>query len=103
MGKREVIELLKKYISLLKAEGIAIDRAYLYGSYLSNTATDESDIDLMIVTKDADDDYTAGKIWSLTKNVNSKIEPYLIGSDRFNDDENSPLVDLVKRTGLEIA
>lgn len=103
MAKNEVIEILKTYIHLLRAEGISVDKAFLYGSHLSNTATNESDIDLMIVTEDENDDYLAGKIWKLTRKVNSKIEPFLIGTKRFNSNDNSPLVDLVKRTGLEIA
>jgi predicted nucleotidyltransferase len=102
MAKREIIEILKKYIFVLRSEGIAIDKAYLYGSYLSNTATDDSDIDIMIVTEN-EDDYSTGKIWSLTRKVNSKIEPYLVEKRRFNDNVDSPLIDLVKRTGLEIA
>jgi len=77
-------------------------KAYLYGSHLYNTATKDSDIDLMIVTDKEYDDYLVGKIWSLTKKVNSKIEPFLIGSNRFNSNDDSPLVDLAKRTGLEI-
>ena len=101
MVKREIIDILKKYILVLRSEGILIDKAYLYGSYLSNTARDESDIDVMIVTEN-DDDYLAGKIWSLTRKVNSKIEPYLVGKERFINNEDSPLIDLVKRTGLEI-
>ncbi|HUI33766.1 MAG: nucleotidyltransferase domain-containing protein [Dysgonamonadaceae bacterium] len=102
MAKKEIVEMLKKYIFVLRSEGIIIDKAYLYGSYLSNTATDESDIDVMIVVE-KEDDYLTGKIWSLTKKVNSKIEPYLVGKLRFNNNEDSPLIDLVKRTGLEIA
>ncbi|OFY50754.1 MAG: hypothetical protein A2W85_18325 [Bacteroidetes bacterium GWF2_41_31] len=102
MVKREIVEILKKYIFVLRSEGITIDKAYLYGSYLSNTSTDESDIDIMIVTEN-EDDYLNGKIWSLTRKVNSKIEPYLVGKLRFNNSEDSPLIDLVKRTGLEIA
>ncbi|MDD3687189.1 MAG: nucleotidyltransferase domain-containing protein [Bacteroidales bacterium] len=102
MATGEVIEILKKYILILRSEGISIDRAYLYGSYLSNTATDESDIDVMIVT-DIDDDYLIGKIWSLTKKVNSRIEPYLVEKRRFINSENSPLIELVKTTGLKIA
>jgi predicted nucleotidyltransferase len=102
MAKSEIVNLLRKYIYLLRSEGITVDKAYLYGSYLSNTATDDSDIDIMIVTEN-EDDYLTGKIWSLTKKVNSKIEPYLVGKGRFNSNENSPLIDLVKNTGLEIA
>jgi predicted nucleotidyltransferase len=102
MVKSEVIKVLKSYIYLLESEGISVDKAFLYGSYLSNTATKQSDIDVMIVTGKEYDDYSIGKIWSLTKKVNSKIEPYLISSSRFSLNENSPLVDLVKKTGLEI-
>ena len=102
MAKREIVETLKKYIFILRSEGIIVDRAYLYGSYLSNTENDDSDIDIMIVTEN-EDDYLSGKIWSLTRKVNSKIEPYLVGKGRFNSPETSPLIDLVKKTGLEIA
>lgn len=102
MAKNEVIEILRSYICLLRAEGISVHKAFLFGSYLSNTATIESDIDLMIVTENENDDNLAGKIWKLTKKVNSRIEPFLVGINRFNSNDNSPLVDLVKRTGLEI-
>lgn len=102
MAQREIVEILKKYISLLRSEGIKVDKAYLYGSYLSNTATDNSDIDVLIVAEN-EDDYLTGRVWNLTRKINSKIEPYLVGKERFNSTEVSPLVDLVKRTGLEIS
>ena len=102
MAKNEVIEILRLYINLLRAEGVFVDKAYLYGSYLNDSATSDSDIDLMIVTDNENDDYLAGKIWKLTRNINSKIEPFLVGKNRFYSNDNSPLVDLVKRTGLEI-
>jgi len=102
MAKNEIIKLLQSYIQLLRTEGISVDKAFLYGSYLSNSASADSDIDLMIVTDNDEDDYLAGKIWKLTRKVNSKIEPFLVGKGRFYGDDNSPLVDLVKRTGLEI-
>ena len=102
MAKNEIIIMLKSFILLLRSEGIAVDKAYLYGSYLSGNTTRDSDIDLMIITGKEYDDNTIGKIWSLTKKVNSKIEPFLISSDRFNSNKDSPLIDLVKRTGLEI-
>jgi predicted nucleotidyltransferase len=101
MAKREIVETLKQYIIVLRAEGIAVEKAYLYGSHLSNTAQDDSDIDVMIVT-DNEDDYLTGRIWSLTRKVNSKIEPYLVEKGRFANNVDSPLIDLVKRTGLEI-
>ena len=83
MAKNDVIEILRAYVHLLRAEGISVDKAFLYGSYLSNTATSESDIDLMIVTENENDDNLVGRIWKLTKRINSKIEPFLVGTKRF--------------------
>jgi predicted nucleotidyltransferase len=101
MGKREIIEELRKYIFILRSEGRTVDKAYLYGSYLTNTANEESDIDVLIVTENENDNLT-GKVWRLTKRVNSRIEPYLIEKDRFINNKDSLLIDLVKRTGIEI-
>lgn len=103
MAQAEVIEILKTYLRILRLEGIQIEKAFLYGSYLTGTATDESDIDLMLVTDKANDDNLAGRIWNLTRKVNTKIEPFLVSPKHFYSDDNSPLVDLVRRTGLEIA
>jgi predicted nucleotidyltransferase len=104
MAKGEIIELLKRYIILLKAEGISVNRAFLFGSYSNDTATDSSDIDVMIVSDkyDETDDFVVGKTWKLTRQINSKIEPYLIGTKRFMDDNSSPLVSMVKIKGIEI-
>ena len=104
MAKREVIELLRKYIILLNAEGISVNRAFLFGSYSNDTASDSSDIDVLIVSDkyDETDDDVAGKIWKLTRKINTKIEPFLIGIKKFKDDESSPLVSLIKTKGIEI-
>ena len=105
MAKREVIELLKKYITLLETEGIVVRKAYLYGSHSTGTEKEDSDIDLMIVidNSDAQDDFVIGKIWKLTRKVDTKIEPYLIGTDRFDKSEDSPLINMIKTSGVKIA
>ncbi len=105
MAKREVIELLKKYITLLETEGIVVRKAYLYGSHSTGTEKEDSDIDLMIVidNSDAEDDFVIGKIWKLTRKVDTKIEPYLIGTDRFDKSEDSPLINMIKTSGVKIA
>lgn len=105
MGKREVIESLRKYVKLLNAEGISVNKAYLFGSYSNNTASESSDIDVLIVSDnfDENDDITVGKIWSLTRKVNTKIEPFLIGVRKFREDNTSPLISLIKANGIEIS
>ena len=104
MAKAEVIELLKKYILLLNSNGISVYKAFLFGSYSTNTATEASDIDVMIVSEkyDETDDEAVGKIWKLTRMVSTKIEPLLIGKNRFISDDNSPLIEQIKRQGIEL-
>ncbi len=105
MDKSAAIKLIKNYLKLLVKEGVLIDKAFLYGSYSKNTETENSDIDLLIVSKEFDitDDLLIGKIWYLTNKINSKIEPYIISTKRFNSDESSPLVQLIKQEGIEIS
>jgi len=105
MSKAEVIELLKKYILLLNSNGINVYKAFLFGSYTTNTANEASDIDVMIVSEkyDESDDEVIGKIWKLTQLVSTKIEPFLIGKNKYNSDDNSPLIEQIKTKGIEIA
>ena len=104
MAKSEVIELLKSYILLLNTEGISVYKAFLFGSYSTDTASETSDIDVMIVSDkyDENDDIVAGKMWKLTRKVNTKIEPFLIGLNKFQNDNSSPLVSMIKLNGVEI-
>jgi predicted nucleotidyltransferase len=105
MTKAEVIELLKKYVLILNSNVIKVYKAFLFGSYSTNTATDASDIDVMIVSEkyDESDDEAVGKIWKLTRLVNTKIEPFLIGKRKFMSDDNSPLIEHVKTKGMELS
>ena len=70
----------------------------------NGTANNESDIDIMIISDkyNENDDLIIGKVWKLTKHINTKIEPFLIGLNKFNNDKNSPLIDMVKKNGIEI-
>jgi len=103
MVNKEVIEMLKKYIQLLNSEGISVEKAYLFGSYSTGSASENSDIDVMLVsdTYDENDDITFGKAWLLTRKINTKIEPYLVSRRSFEKESGSPLISLVKEQGIE--
>lgn len=105
MAQREVIQVLKKYIEILRAEGISVNKAFLYGSYSDNSASEESDIDVLLVSDgfEKSDDRLVGKVWRLTSKVNSRIEPILIGTDNFENSDGSPLISKIKETGIKIA
>jgi predicted nucleotidyltransferase len=104
MAQGEVIQLLKKYIEVLRGEGISVSKAFLYGSYCDNSASEESDIDVLLVSDgfDNSNDILVGKVWRLTSKVNSRIEPILIGTDNFENSDGSPLITKIKETGIKI-
>jgi len=106
MVAKEIRLIIKKYISELKKNGLIISRVYLFGSHAYGKPGTESDIDLLIVSPQFDDinreEYSA-KLWLATETVDYLVEPIGVGEKAFNSNEFSPLLDLVKTKGLEIA
>ncbi|HOT88227.1 MAG TPA: nucleotidyltransferase domain-containing protein [Bacteroidales bacterium] len=104
MSQKDAINIIRAYLQVLKNAGINIEKAYLYGSYATNVATPESDIDVLLVSSlfDTDDDYILAKPWLFTGKVDYRIEPLAIGSKRFAIDDTSPIIELVRQTGIEV-
>jgi len=104
MSQREALEVIKQYIRLLNSSGITIYKAYLYGSYAKNQASLESDIDVLLVSKSFDEPGIEAKtqVWDLTRQIDTRIEPYAIGINKFLSDDISPLLHIVKNEGIEI-
>ena len=104
MVKREIETIIKNYLSLLKESGINVEHAYLYGSCARGEETEESDIDIMLVSRifDTDDDRILSRPWIYTVKASPRIEPIAVGAKRFFEDSGSPLIELVKSEGVEI-
>lgn len=105
MARKETIDIVTKYLKILKESGFQIDKAFLFGSAARNEDHEESDIDVMLVSKrfdDSTDDTAYGLIWRLTRRVDSRIEPYAVGLSRFDNDDVSPLLQIVKLGGIPI-
>ncbi len=104
MADAEVIDVVKRYMAALTKQGIHLRHAYLYGSYARGEATAHSDIDVMLVSDyfDTDDIYSFAKPWRIAAEVDYRLEPVSVVSERFDTDESSPLIAIVKQEGLEI-
>ena len=78
MGKREVIEKLRLYKSIV-SEHFDIDQVILFGSYAKGTQKDDSDIDVAIIVNSLDSDFFtyAPLLWKLRQKVDNRIEPVL--------------------------
>ena len=105
MVAEEVLAKVKEYLGIITAEGITVSKAYIYGSQARGTATDESDIDVMIVSPqfDIQKEKYASLLWGGKKRCEYKIEPYAVGEQKFLTDESSPIIAIVKEEGVEVA
>jgi predicted nucleotidyltransferase len=104
MLQNDAINIVRQYVNNLNKGGVVIFKAYLFGSYARNQATENSDIDVLLVSEafDTDDDLILSKPWSPKYRLDYRIEPIAIGLKRFNSDDNSLILEVVKNEGLEI-
>jgi len=104
MLQKDVINIVRQYVTNLNNGGVIIFKAYLFGSYARNQATDTSDIDVLLVSEafDTDDDLILSKPWSPKYRFDYRIEPVAIGLQQFNSDDSSLILDVVRNEGLEI-
>jgi predicted nucleotidyltransferase len=104
MVNPKVIETVKQYLKVLINEGILITGAFIYGSQVRGSANEESDIDLMLISPlfDENTDKYAPAIWHSASKISYRIEPITVGEKRFQTDEYSPLIAIVKQEGVEV-
>jgi predicted nucleotidyltransferase len=104
MDKKQVIDYVHTLVGILKAQGISINKALLYGSYAYGNPSDESDIDVALISDlfEGNYDELAGNIWVTSKKVNIRIEPYLVSKNKFNTDNVSPIINIIKTKGIEV-
>ena len=104
MSQKDAIKLVNKYLTNLEKAGILVQKAFLYGSYARNTATENSDIDVLLIS----DIFENGSMeikslpWSLALREDFRIEPYAVGSKTFRNDDVNPLIQIVKKEGIEL-
>ncbi len=105
MARKETINKVTEYLKILNESGLQIDKAYLFGSAARNEDHEESDIDVMLVSRrfdDNSDDLAYGLIWRLTRSVDTRIEPFAVGLSQFDNDDISPLLQIVKKEGISL-
>ena len=98
MDKEQAIKLAQQYKAVV-AEQMPVKAIYLYGSYSTDTATPQSDIDIAVVVEHLSDDYFQDTplLWTLKRKVSNLIEPVLL-----TEDTNNPLYSTILKTGILI-
>ena len=77
MGEKQIEIIVQDYVRTLRNHKITVERAILYGSQASNTADQDSDIDVVIVSENFGHDYIkeAVELKLLALEINPDISP----------------------------
>ena len=104
MVNSEIKDIVIKFVNTLINKGIQVEKAILFGSYLSGRYSNYSDIDIAIVSPDfGKDRFEEGKIlFQMAWRVDPRIEPIPISSESYENDTWVPLIYEIRHNGLEI-
>lgn len=98
----QIKNTINSYATLLRNEGLPLQKIILFGSFSKGSQKDDSDIDIAIVLKKFSTDKftTRLKLLKLSRNFEDVIEPHPFLLKDFNDSD--PFALEVIKTGIEI-
>ena len=102
MLESSVLTAVREYVAALKAQGIDVERAVVFGSQANGHAHAWSDIDLIVVSPmfdDMKDRSGINTLWRVAARVDSRIEPIPCGSRQWRDDDSSAVIEIARRDG----
>ena len=105
MVDASVVESVKKYLGLLKAEGFDVSFGVLFGSFARGEADKWSDIDLLVVSPRFDGAYDredVDRLWIAAAKSDNRIEPIPCGKRQWAEDDTRAIVEFARREGLMI-
>ncbi|MBU0701491.1 nucleotidyltransferase domain-containing protein [bacterium] len=105
MVEKSVIISVKKYLNELLKLGIPIQYGILFGSHAQGKIHQWSDIDLLIVSSRYDEICSREDInllWRTAASMNSRIEPVPVGLNRWENDDESTIIEVARREGIQI-
>jgi len=105
MVEESVIRSVRRYLSLVKRNGVEVSFGIVFGSQARGSAKEESDIDLVVVSpwydthrerKDKD------LLWILTVDADTRIEPIPAGEREWYEDTERVILEIARREGERI-
>ena len=98
----EIINSIEKFIKEIKKK-YNVEAIILFGSYAKGTESEDSDIDIAIVSDDFDDIYDCMAIlMGMTWDIDTRIEPHPIKKKDF-DEVSDYFVKEIIDTGIKVA
>ena len=97
-----IVPKIRKFLRVLRDNKYRVEKAFLYGSYAKGNYHRDSDIDIVVISKD----FTGNRfrdslrLLKLCRGIDLRIEPMPYRPEDFTDAD--PLVLEVKTSGKEI-
>jgi predicted nucleotidyltransferase len=105
MPRKAIINIVRQYLAEVERAGIPVLAGVLYGSHARGDAHKESDIDLLVVSKEPAQRHAtrnADLLWQLRALVDFRIEPLLVDQKRWEHDDGSPMLATIRKEGYVI-
>jgi predicted nucleotidyltransferase len=106
MVDKSIIEKVRQYLGLVRNAGVDVTSGVIYGSVARGEATEDSDIDLLVLAPEFDSGKADSRIrllWRLRQYADSRIEPVAVGVREFEEDDASPLIGAARRDGFMVS
>jgi predicted nucleotidyltransferase len=100
-----LIAKIRQYLATLPTVGIHASRAVLFGPYARGEADQDSDVDLIVVAPEFDDESdleTIKGLWEITLLADNRIEPIPCGEREWESGGGRPIIEIARREGVVI-
>ena len=99
---KEILNNINKFIEEIRKH-YNVKAIILFGSYAKGTETEDSDIDIAIVSDDFDDIYDCmADLMGMAWNIDARIEPHPIRAEDYKKG-STPFIEEVMNTGIKVA
>jgi predicted nucleotidyltransferase len=101
INKAAAIKIAKQYVELCRELNLQIKKAFLFGSFAKGTASNDSDIDLLLVS----DQFIPNSLenWKMLAPITAKlyqVEPHPYPTKNY--DKGDPFLAEIKKDSIEI-
>ena len=97
-----IIETVREYLRAVRETGIPVSFGVIFGSQARGTATELSDIDLLVVSSHFDGKINhedVNRLWRLTAHTDSRVEPVPVGEKEWKEDDSRAIIEIARIEG----
>lgn len=102
---QDAVSAVRRYLAALPRYGIQATCAMIFGSFARGEQDNWSDIDLLVISPDFDEDRSRARrqaLWDATADIDSRIEPVACGEQEWANDNERMIIEIVRHEGVKI-